>query len=143
MRERSERRYFRDVVEPLLGDGAEYVGEAGPEQKLRLLRRASCLLNPIDWEEPFGLVMVESMMCGTPVVATPRGSAPELVADGITGFVRPTAEAMTEAMRRASRLDRARVRASAMERFDSERMVGAHADLYRRLIEGHRPQRAA
>jgi glycosyltransferase involved in cell wall biosynthesis len=80
MREPAEQAYFRERVEPLLlGNGIEYVGEVALPTKLVLLRDAVCLLNPIDWEEPFGIVMVEAMACGTPIVATPRGSAPELI----------------------------------------------------------------
>jgi glycosyltransferase involved in cell wall biosynthesis len=143
MREAAEVAYFRDRVEPLLGDGIEYVGEIGYEDKVALLRDASCLINPIDWEEPFGMVIVEAMACGTPVVATPRGSAPELIDDGVTGFLRADEEGLAAAVRDAGSLDRAAVRAVAARRFTSERMAAEHEQLYRRAIRDHRARRAA
>jgi glycosyltransferase involved in cell wall biosynthesis len=85
MWEPAERAYFHEQVEPLLGNGVEYVGEVGLPARLELLRDAVCLLNPIDWDEPFGMVMVEAMACGTPIVATPRGSTPELIDEGSPG----------------------------------------------------------
>jgi glycosyltransferase involved in cell wall biosynthesis len=143
MREAAEVAYFRDRVEPLLGDGIEYVGEIGYEDKVALLRDASCLINPIDWEEPFGMVIVEAMACGTPVVATPRGSAPELIDDGVTGFLRADVEGLAAAVRDVGSLDRAAVRAVAARRFTSERMAAEHEQLYRRAIRDHRARRAA
>ena len=143
MREPAERAYFREQVEPLLGDGIEYVGEVAGPAKLELLRDAVCLLNPIDWDEPFGMVMIEAMACGTPIVATPRGSTPELIDEGVTGFVR-------EHVRRAGRGRRegglARPDAGrevAAERFSAERMVARHLQLYGRVIADHSPRRAA
>lgn len=143
MREPAEKAYFREQVEPLLGDGIEYVGEVAQPAKLELLRDAVCLLNPIDWDEPFGMVMVEAIACGTPIVATPRGSAPELVDDGVTGFVRHTTQGLIEAVLEATSLDRARVREVAGERFSAEGMVARHLQLYGRVIADHRPRRAA
>ena len=143
MREPAEKAYFREQVEPLLGDGIEYVGEVAQPAKLELLRDAVCLLNPIDWDEPFGMVMVEAMACGTPIVATPRGSAPELIDDGVTGFVRHTMEGLVTAVLEATSLDRARVRAVVGERFSAEGMVARHLQLYGRVIADHRPRRAA
>ena len=88
MREPAECLYFEQEVAPLLGDGVEYLGEVERPEKLRLLADASCLLNTLAWPEPFGMVMIEALACGTPVVGTPRGSVPELIVDGVTGFVR-------------------------------------------------------
>ena len=90
--EPAEHEYFRRAVEPLLGGDVRYVGEVGGAHKCELIGRAACLLNPIAWDEPFGMVMVEALARGTPVVATPRGSVPELVDDGVTGFVRSSPE---------------------------------------------------
>ena len=86
MREPHERAYFKKVIEPLLGGDVEYLGELDAHEKLELLSEAQALLNPINWEEPFGMSMIESMACGTPVLGTPHGAAPELVDDGVTGY---------------------------------------------------------
>jgi glycosyltransferase involved in cell wall biosynthesis len=143
MREPAERAYFREDVEPLLGGGIEYVGEVAGPAKLELLREASCLLNPIDWDEPFGMVMIEAMACGTPVVATPRGSSPELIEEGVTGFVRSTFDGLVGAVAKAGAFDRVRIREHAAERFSAERMVARHLRLYGRVIDDHGSRRAA
>ena len=106
MHEREEVQYFERHVEPLLGRGARYVGEVGGDQKERLLGDASVLLNPIRWHEPFGMVMIESLAVGTPVVAPPTGSVPELVDDGVSGFLRDDEPGLADALRRAASLDR-------------------------------------
>ena len=92
MREPGEIEYFRSVVEPLLGTNEEFLGEIGDADKYRLMGEAMAFLNPIQWPEPFGLVMIESLSTGTPVVGTPIGSAPEIVDDGKTGYLAPTEE---------------------------------------------------
>lgn len=143
MREPAERAYFREEVEPLLGNGIEYIGEVAGPAKLELLRGAACLLNPIDWDEPFGMVMIEAMACGTPIVATPRGSTPELIDEGVTGFVRGTFDGLVGAVAKAGSLDRSRVREVAEDRFSAERMVARHLQLYGRVIADHSPRRAA
>jgi glycosyltransferase involved in cell wall biosynthesis len=133
MREPAERAYFDASVAPLLADGlVEYVGEVGGVQKLELLGGASCLLNPIAWPEPFGMVMIEALACGTPVLATPWGSAPEIVTDGVTGYV-ACEDGLVDAIGRVDQLDRARCRAQASARFSIGRMVADHVDLYRRI----------
>jgi glycosyltransferase involved in cell wall biosynthesis len=132
--EPAEEEYFTREVEPLLGEGVEFMGEVGGEEKVALLGSAMCLLNPIAWAEPFGMVMVEALVCGTPVVATPCGSVPEIVDDGSTGFVRSTPEELAEALPRAAELDRDRCRAAARERFSTARMVDDHIALYRSLL---------
>ncbi|MFP5347117.1 MAG: glycosyltransferase family 4 protein, partial [Actinomycetes bacterium] len=123
MSEAPEREYFESQVQPLLGEDVEYVGELGPADKYRLVGEAQALLNPLQWPEPFGLVMVEALACGTPVVTTPCGAAPEIVEDGVTGFVRDSAAALTAALKQADRLDRAACRRSAETAFSAERMV--------------------
>ena len=137
MREPAERAYFREQVEPLLGNGIEYVGEVAGPAKLELLRDAVCLLNPIDWDEPFGMVMIEAMACGTPIVATPRGSTPELIDEGVTGFVRGSFDGLVGAVAKAGSLDRTRVREVAEDRFSADRMVAWHLQLYGRVIADH------
>ena len=138
MAEPPEAAYFRDRVEPLLGEGVEYVGEVGFAAKLELLAGASCLLNPIQWPEPFGMVMIEALACGTPVVATPQGSVPEIVDDGVTGFIRAREDGLAEALRRVGELDRTVCREVAAERFSAHRMVSDHLELYRAVAGGLR-----
>jgi len=134
MREPEEKAWFTKMVRPLLGDGIDYVGELGPADKLALLADAVCLLNPICWSEPFGMVMIEALACGTPVVVTPRGAAPEIVEDGVTGFVRSTIAGLAVGVQGASGLDRRTCRAAAVERFSAERLVADHVDCYEMAI---------
>ena len=133
VREPSEREYFEAAVEPLLCSDVEYVGELGYEEKLDLLGSSFALLNPIRWDEPFGLVMIEALAVGTPVVGTPAGSAPEIVDDGVTGYLRTGRTALSGALQAAPALDRAACRRAALERFDTERMVADHVRVYERL----------
>ena len=138
MKEPVERRYFEEMVEPMLGGGIEYVGEADFETKIDLLTSARALLNPIQWPEPFGLVMAEAMACGTPVVAYPEGAAPEIVDDGQTGFLVSTQDELVEALGRIDEISRSDCRAAVERRFSSERMAADHVDVYRRVIARHR-----
>lgn len=134
MHEPAERAYFESAVAPLLGEGVEYVGEVGGKAKLEMLADAVCLLNPIQWPEPFGMVMIESLACGTPVVATPFGAAPELVTHLVTGCIAEAEDEMVEALRQISSLDRAQCRKEAAKRFSTERMVSDHIDLYSEIL---------
>jgi glycosyltransferase involved in cell wall biosynthesis len=134
MREPAEMQYFHEVVEPMLGPGVEFLGEVGGADKYKLLGEAVALLNPIQWMEPFGLVMIEAMATGTPVVATPMGSAPEIIDDGVTGYLAPSSGELVRLLPHAAELDRATVRAQAEERFSTERMVDDHLALYARVI---------
>jgi glycosyltransferase involved in cell wall biosynthesis len=134
MWEPEEVDYFRREIEPWLGGGVEYVGELGGREKYDLLGGATALLNPIDWSEPFGLTMVESLACGTPVIATPRGSVPELVEHGRTGLLASSDDELVAALGRCAELDRATCRRVAEDRFSVARMAAEHADLYRQLI---------
>jgi glycosyltransferase involved in cell wall biosynthesis len=138
MRERAEREYFDDVIRPLLGGGIDYLGEVGHADKIELLQGAVALVNPIRWPEPFGLVMIEAMACGTPVIATGQGAAPELVADGVTGFVGDTICEMAAAVEAASGIDRQRCREVAEFKFSMGRMARDHLHCYRARIEGPR-----
>ncbi len=137
--EPAELAYFHERVEPLLGGDIEFVGEVGGAEKLALLGGATCLLNPIAWPEPFGMVMIEALAAGTPVVATPCGSAPELVDDGVTGFVRADEAGLAAALGAVAGLDRSACRKAAEERFSAERMVADHLAVY----EAARERRAA
>lgn len=134
MRERAEHEYFRDQVRPLLGPAVEYLGEVGGEQKLELIGDAACLLNPIAWPEPFGLVMVEALACGTPVVTTPQGAAPEIVDDGTTGFVRSDEQSLVVALGHVGGLDRAACRAAVEQRFSAARMAADHVEVFERVL---------
>ena len=136
MREPMEVRYFEDEVRPLLGDGVEYVGEVSLERKLELLAGAEALVNPIRWPEPFGLVMIEALASGTPVLAFKEGAAPEIVDHGVTGFLCVDEEDMVAQLGRIDEIDRKACRASVEESFSRERMVADHVALYERLISG-------
>jgi glycosyltransferase involved in cell wall biosynthesis len=137
MREPVEHRFFEEVIRPMLGSGIEYVGEVGPEGKQELLAHAIALLNPIAWPEPFGLVMIEAMAHGTPVVATRFGSAPEIVIPGATGVLGDTDEELAAGIAEAAALERKQVRMEAEQRFDASRMVEDHERFYRRVIARH------
>lgn len=134
MSEPAEKLYFDQRVRPLLGADIEYVGEIGGTDKTALLGGATCLLNPIAWPEPFGMVMVEALACGTPVVATPMGAVPEIVDHGHTGFVCSGESALAAAMKEVARLDRHQCRVAVATRFSAERMVSNHLALYETLV---------
>lgn len=138
MQEPAEREYFESCVKPLLGRTVEYLGEIGGTGKLQLLANACCLLNPIAWREPFGMVMIEALACGTPVVATPCGAAPELVEDGVTGYVRDDWRSLAAAVVAATSLDREACRRAAKERFSVTRMVDDHVSLFESWQPAHR-----
>jgi glycosyltransferase involved in cell wall biosynthesis len=130
MRQAAEVEFYREVVAPMLGGDVEYVGELGEAAKYDLLGGACALVNPIQWPEPFGLVMIESLATGTPVVATPAGSAPEIVDDGVTGYLRAGLDRLAEALIAAADLDRGACRDVVRRRFSAARMVADHVDLY-------------
>ena len=134
MREPREVEYFEAEVAPLLGDGAEYLGEVPHARKLELLGAAMALVNPIRWHEPFGLVMVEALACGTPVIAFREGAAPEIVSDGRTGFLCDDEIGMADAIGRIGEISRAACRAEAEGYFSSTRMVAEHVALYEGVI---------
>jgi glycosyltransferase involved in cell wall biosynthesis len=134
MREAWERTYFEDFVEPHLTDDIRYLGEVPHEEKLSLLAGATALLNPIRWNEPFGLVMIEALACGTPVLAFAEGAAPEIVQDGVTGFLCADEHAMAESIGRAASLDRAACRATVETYFSTKRMVEEHVELFETMI---------
>lgn len=135
-----QERYFERAVRPNLRDGAiEYAGEVGGERKRSLFARASALLMPITWPEPFGMVMAEAMACGTPVLALAAGSSPEVVEHGVSGFVAAGADALVALVPEAERLDPARVRESAVRRFGIAAVAAAHEGAYRRAIDAWAP----
>ena len=136
MREQLERDYFESAIKPLLGADVTYAGEVGGATKLALIGGAAALVNPLSWDEPFGLCMIEAMACGTPVIATPRGAAPEIVDDGHTGFLCSDVAQMGAAVDRLGAIDRAACRAAVETRFSARRMVADHVELYQDLLAG-------
>ncbi|MCU1489157.1 MAG: glycosyl transferase group 1 [Acidimicrobiaceae bacterium] len=134
MREPQERDYFDAMVRPLLGADVSYIGEVDRSEKLELLSGADCLINPIAWDEPFGMVMLEALACGTPVLTTPRGAAPEIVKDGVVGFVREDAAGLVSALARIGEIDRASCRLRVEQKFSVEVMVRGHLAVYERAL---------
>jgi glycosyltransferase involved in cell wall biosynthesis len=132
---RGERGYFKEVLEPQVdGNDVSLTGEVDDSTKEEFLANAAALLFPIDWPEPFGLVMIEAMACGTPVIAFRAGSVPEVIDDGITGFVVDNEAEAVDAVRRAVSLDRRRVRSRFEQRFSSRRMAAEYVRCYEALV---------
>lgn len=130
-----DERYFRELVLPRVdGDRVRYLGSVGPERRAEVLGAATALLHPIAFAEPFGLSVVEAMACGTPVITYPLGAMPELIDDGVTGYLVTDAEAAAAAVDRAAALDRGAIRRVAERRFGAARMVDDYLALYRRLL---------
>lgn len=138
MAEDDERQYFAECIRPLLGDGVEYLGEVTRVQQRGLIAGARCLLNPIRWGEPFGMVVIEALASGTPVVTTPCGSMPELVDDGITGFLRTDVAGLAAAVVASAALPGSVCRAVAETRFSMRRMAEDHVQLFERVLDEQR-----
>jgi len=131
-----EDDYYRKTIEPLLLESrsfVEFVGEIGGREKDEFLGKADALLFPIDWPEPFGLVMIEAMACGTPVIAWREGSVPEVIEEGVTGFIVENIDEAVAAVDRVQWLDRRRCREAFEARFDAARMAQDYVAIYRRL----------
>jgi len=138
--DRVDEAYFRDSIQPMIdGRDVELIGEINDAEKPDFLSGAIALLVPIDWPEPFGLVMIEAMACGTPVIAFNRGSVPEIVEHGVTGLIVESEAEAVEATSRVQRLSRASVRRSFERRFTAQRMAEDYLALYRRLAARARP----
>lgn len=134
--------YFAEMVEPRIdGDQIVYRGSVGPGERTEVLAAAAVLLHPIHFDEPFGLSVVEAMACGTPVVAYRRGSMPEIIDEGVTGYLVEDVDGAVAIIDRASTLDRAIVRARARARFGVERMVDGYLEVYRSLLMPGQPRR--
>lgn len=130
----ADRVYFDSRIEPLIGEnGVDFVGEVDEHGKAGFFADAEALLFPIDWPEPFGMVMIEAMAFGVPVIAWRNGSVPEIIDDGVTGFVVGTLDEAVDAVGRAKSLDRAKIRAVFEARFSADRMVGDYEAIYERL----------
>ena len=131
-----ERAYFQQTIEPLLRDSeswVEFLGEVGGREKDEFLGNAHALLFPIDWPEPFGLVMIEAMACGTPVIGWRKGAVPEVITEGVTGFIVNSIEEAVQAAGRVSSLSRRDCRKMFEERFDATRMARDYVEAYQRL----------
>src|SRR6185437_4661796 len=135
LRGAAEQRYFEEEVAPRLGGGIEYVGEIDLEERVRLLHGARALVNPLAWDEPFGLVMVEAMACGVPVIATPRASVPEIVVDGVTGWIAASVESMAAAVERCEQIDPRECRAVAELHYSPPRMVADYVEAFHGVME--------
>ncbi len=141
MREAGELAFYEEVVAPQCTDGIEFVGEISGAVKQRLIGGALALLSPIQWPEPFGLVMIEALAAGTPVISTRRGAAPEIILHGRTGFICDDTDALLGAVRSVEQLDRRDCRADVARRFSVDKMVARHVAAYRDLLatSGARP----
>ena len=136
----ADKRYFEQEIRPLLDDPlVEFIGEIGDAQKSQFLGNARALLFPIDWPEPFGLVMIEAMACGTPVIGWRCGSVPEVIEDGVNGVIVQSEDEAVRAVEMLGGVDRQRVRQSFAERFSATAMAGAYVEQYARLIAAGRP----
>lgn len=135
--DRADRDYYQEKVKPLLKHPLiEFIGEIGNSEKAEFLGNASALLFPINWPEPFGLVMIEAMACGTPVIAYPRGSVPEIMLDGVTGFVVQDVEEAVAAVKKVDKIKRRACREYFELNFSDDRMARDYVNLYKKLIHG-------
>jgi glycosyltransferase involved in cell wall biosynthesis len=133
--DKADQDYFETVIQPLLGTGGvEFIGEIGYPEKNDFLGNAAALLFPIAWPEPFGIVMIEAMACGTPVIAYPFGSIPEVIQDGVNGYIVPDIESAVSAVRDAMKLDRKKIRKSFEQRFTASRMTQDYLKIYNRIL---------
>jgi glycosyltransferase involved in cell wall biosynthesis len=126
----AEERYFEETIRPRLGAGATWLGEVDSDRKRDLLSRASCLLAPVRWDEPFGLVLVEALACGTPVVALKHGAVAEIVIDGVTGFIRTLPEELPSVLGRLDTIDPVACRLDAERRFSVDSMARGYERIY-------------
>jgi len=138
--DRVDRAYFDSKIEPQIdGRIIQYIGEIGHAEKSDFLGNAAALLFPIQWPEPFGIVMIESIACGTPIIAFPCGSVPEIVSHGISGFIVKDVDSAVDAVSRIGEIDRSRCRKHFERHFTVERMVREYLQIYRRLVRGESP----
>ena len=137
--DKADREYFETVIKPLLHDGVEFIGEIGELEKNDFLGNALALVFMIDWPEPFGLAMIESLACGTPIIARSRGSVPEIIEHGVTGFVVENLDEAGQAIRQLNQLSRKHCRKTFEERFSAIRMAANYLAVYKKLIATAEP----
>src|SRR5262249_21622205 len=131
-----DREYFASIIRPLMNHPlVEFLGEVDDARKGDLLRGALALLFPIDWPEPFGLILIQALACGVPVIARRRGSVPEIIRDGVTGCVRETDDELAQAVHDVQRIDRRACRAEFESRFTAAIMARRYLESYQRLVE--------
>ena len=142
--DRVDRYYFNKHIKHLLNEPfIEFIGEVGHAEKNKLLGRAAALLFPIDWPEPFGLVMIEALACGTPVIGFPRGSVPEIIVDGETGFIIEDIDRAVKAVGKLEQISRARCRREFEQRFTDRHMAEDYIRIYQQLLSRSSAQAAA
>lgn len=131
-----DKQYFQEQIKPLINNAdVVYTGHSGPAERDALLKNALALLHPINFEEPFGLSVAEAMLCGTPVIAMNRGSMPELIEPGVTGFLAESIEECVKAVARVGTIERAQCRKLALKRFSREKMVDTYLEIYRSILQ--------
>lgn len=138
--EQVDRPYFLEHVEPFLNEDIQWIGEVDEQERNRLMSKALCFLHPITWREPFGLTIIEAMACGCPVVAFDKGSIPELIRNGETGFVVQDVEGMIDAVKNIGTIDRHTCREHALESFSAKKMADGYEEIYRNLIKENEEQ---
>jgi len=134
-----DRPYFKEYVEPFLSEQIQWIGEVNEEERNRLMSRALCFLHPVTWHEPFGLTLIEAMACGCPVVAFDKGSIPEIIRNGRTGFVVRDMEGMLDAIGHLGTIDRKRCRRHALTNFSAERMADGYESVYNGILNKELP----
>ena len=127
--------YFKEYVEPRLSDRIQWIGEVNEEERNKLMMNARCFLHPITWREPFGLVLIEALATGCPVVAFDKGSIPEIIDTGVTGYVVQDLDTMIEAVENIGAIDRAECRKRALNNFSAKRMADGYEAVYRKILE--------
>lgn len=137
--EKTDEAYFREYIESRLSDRIEWIGEVDEKQRNELMTKALCFLHPVTWREPFGLTLIEAMACGCPVVAFSRGSIPEVVKTGVTGYVVEDVEGMIDAVENIGAIDRAACREHALTNFSAAKMTDGYEEVYRKLVAREEP----
>ncbi|MDB5224510.1 MAG: hypothetical protein JWO43_132 [Candidatus Adlerbacteria bacterium] len=129
-----DQNYFKTYIEPRLSDRIRWIGEVDEAERNQLMSKAKCFLHPVTFREPFGLTLIEAGACGCPVVAFDRGSIPEIIKTGITGFVVDDVEAMIDAVNAIAQIDRAACRAHVLENFSAKKMTDGYEEIYKKLL---------
>lgn len=132
--------YFKQYIKPNLSDQIKWIGEVDEKERNQLMKNAYAFLHPVSWREPFGLTLIESMACGTPVVAFQMGSIPEVIEHGVTGFIVNDVESMALAIQYVKYLDRALCRKRALENFSAQKMADRYEDVYYKVLSSNRTE---